>query len=211
VITMVHASPGIRRKTGRPLSFNREEALHKALLLFWRHGYEATSVNDLTEEMGITPPSLYACYGNKKQLFLEAVHLYLGPNKAESIIDGAPTAKAAAESLLEASAIAFTGTDTPRGCLLASAAASCSAEAADVQAELGKMRKRIEGSLRRRIAKAVKSGELDHDADPVALAGFTMSVIQGMSILARDGASREKLLTIAAASLRAWPGSPASV
>ena len=57
------------RKPGRPLGFDRDAALQQAMLLFWRHGYEATSVNDLTNAMGITPPSLYTAFGDKKQLF----------------------------------------------------------------------------------------------------------------------------------------------
>ena len=70
------------------MGFDREAALHRAMLLFWRHGYEATSVNDLTRAMGITPPSLYAAFGDKKQLFLEAVRRYLsGSVTSESIID----------------------------------------------------------------------------------------------------------------------------
>ena len=65
------------RRAGRPLSFDRDAALNQAMLLFWRHGYESTAVSDLTAAMGVTPPSLYAAFGDKKRLFLEAVALYL--------------------------------------------------------------------------------------------------------------------------------------
>ena len=69
-----------RRKAGRPLSFDRQAALHQAMLLFWQHGYEATSLSGLTAAMGVTPPSIYAAFGDKKRLFLEAVAHYLsGP------------------------------------------------------------------------------------------------------------------------------------
>src|ERR1700737_4190586 len=114
-----------RRRTGRPLSFDRDAALHQAMLLFWRHGYEATSLSDLTAAMGVTPPSIYTAFGDKKRLFREAVDRYLsGPVTSESIIAEAASARVAAMSLLKASAIAFTGADTPPGCLLASSAIS---------------------------------------------------------------------------------------
>src|SRR5712692_5869572 len=61
---------------GRPREFDREAALERAIDVFWRHGYEATSVSDLTAAMGVNPPSLYAAFGDKEKLFLEAVERY---------------------------------------------------------------------------------------------------------------------------------------
>ena len=122
------------RKKGRPLSFDREDALHKAMLLFWRHGYEATSLNDLTTTLGVKPSSIYSVFGDKKRLFLEAVSRYLsGPITSESIIDQAENGREAALGLLKAAAEGFTGQDTPAGCLLASSAISCSETANDVK------------------------------------------------------------------------------
>ena len=176
------------------------------MLLFWRHGYEATSVSDLTTAMGVTPPSLYAAFGDKKRLFLEAVGQYMsGPVTSERIIEEAATAQDAAWGLLRAAAIGFTGADTPPGCLLASAAISCSAAAADVQGELAAIRRGIERRLRERIARAIAAGEMNVEADADALAGHVMAVIQGMSTLARDGATRETLMRVAATAMRAWP------
>ena len=194
------------------MSFDREAALHQAMLLFWRHGYEATSLSDLIAAMGVTPPSIYTAFGDKKRLFLEAVDRYLsGPVTSEQIIAEATTARAAAEGLLDAAATGFTGVDTPPGCLLASSAISCSAAAADVQANLAAIRHRIETRLADRIARAVASGEMPSETDADGLAGHVMAVIQGMSTLARDGATREKLMRVAAISMRGWPPSPAPV
>ena len=194
------------RKPGRPLGFDREAALRQAMLLFWRHGYEATSLNGLTQAMGITPPSLYTAFGDKKRLFLEAVRLYTsGPVTSESIIDGAATARDAAAGLLEASAIAFTGANTPAGCLLASSAISCSAAAADVQTALRDIRLGIEQRLKNKIAKDRSMRKLRQRIDGGALAGHIMAVIQGMSTLARDGATREKLYSVGSTAMRAWP------
>lgn len=199
--------PAPRRKPGRPLSFDRDTALHQAMLLFWRHGYEATSLSNLTAAMGVTPPSIYAAFGDKKRLFLEAVDRYLaGPGTAERFIEDAPTARDAAWGMLQGSAVKFTGGETPPGCLLASAAISCSAEAADVQEALAAIRHGIEACLARRIVAATRTGELPPDTDAEALAGHVMAVIGGMSTLARDGAGREKLLRVAAIAMGTWPG-----
>lgn len=209
VDAMEQSGPSPRRKTGRPLSFDREAALHRAMLLFWRHGYEATSLSELTAAMGVTAPSIYTAFGDKKRLFLEAVDRYLsGPDTPTRMIDEAATARDAAWALLRAAATGFTGADTPPGCLLASSAISCSAAAADVQGELAALRRGIEACLRRRIVEAVETGEVEAGTDADALAGHVMAVIQGMSTLARDGASREKLMRVAATAMLAWPARP---
>ncbi len=188
------------------MSFDREAALHQAMLLFWRHGYEATSLSDLTAAMGVTAPSIYAAFGDKKRLFLEAVGRYLsGPVTSDSIIEGAATAEEAAWGLLRTAALDFTGRDSPPGCLLASSAISCSAAAADVQGELAAIRRGIEARLSGKIVQAVKAGEMAADTDADALAGHVVAVIQGMSTLARDGAPREKLLRVATTAMLAWP------
>jgi AcrR family transcriptional regulator len=196
----------LQRKIGRPLSFDRAEGLHKAMLLFWAHGYEATSLADLTRELKTTPPSLYYAYGDKKRLFLDALNLYLsGPKTSDSIIAGAKTAREAARDLLETSALGFTGKDTPSGCMLASAAISCSDSASDVRVELSGRRLKIEKILKQKISQGAQNGEFKTDVDAGALAGHVMAVIQGMSTLARDGASRDKLLRIANIAMKAWP------
>lgn len=194
------------RKKGRPLSFDRDAALHKAMLLFWEHGYEATSLNDLTSALGVTPSSIYSAFGDKKGLFFDAVGLYLaGPVTLETMLAQAPSARAAVQTMLEGAAMAFTGDATPSGCLLASAALSCSESAADVRQTLGAIRQGMEAHVRNRIVLGIERKELPPQTDADALAGMTMAVIQGMSTAARDGAPREKLLRIAAAALAAWP------
>ena len=194
------------RKKGRPLSFDREVALHQAMLLFWRHGYEATSLNDLTSALGVKPSSIYTVFGDKKHLFLEAVGCYLsGPVTSESIIAQAPNGQDAARDLLRASAEGFTGADTPAGCLLASSAISCSNAASDVKEELAAIRRGIEARLLDKIVFSVNAGLMPANSNAEALAGLTMAVIQGMSTLARDGATRDKLLLIVDAAMQAWP------
>jgi AcrR family transcriptional regulator len=194
------------RRVGRPLSFDREAALRAAMLTFWRYGYETSSIADLTAAMGITAPSLYTAFGDKKRLFLEALRLYTGdPDDTARAIDNAPTARDAARDLMTAAAAMYTGKDTPRGCLLASATASGSTASADVQAVAAAFRKRVCSLLTDRIRRDVANGLLSPDTQAARLAGLTVAVMQGMSVLARDGASRKTLLSIAEAGLDAWP------
>jgi AcrR family transcriptional regulator len=203
---MKHAVIKPRQRKGRPRSFNRDAAVHQAMLLFWRHGYEATSLSHLTAALGVSPPSIYAAFGDKKTLFLEAVGRYVGnPMTASSIIASARTARDAALTLLTVSAIGFTGADSPPGCLLATAAISCSPAADDVQRTLAEIRVTIEQQLASRIAHDVEVGALPREVDGETLAAHVMAVIQGMSTLARDGASQEKLLRVCETAMSAWP------
>lgn len=111
----VDAGTSPTRRIGRPLSFDRDAVLEQAMLAFWRHGYETTSIGDLTAAMGVTAPSLYAAFGNKQQLFLEAVRRYAGdPDANARLIDDAPTALGAARALMTGAAIACTGETTPQ-------------------------------------------------------------------------------------------------
>ena len=205
-VAMKHAATLATRRLGRPLSFDRDAALDAAMRLFWAHGYEATSIAELTSRMGITPPSLYAAFGDKRRLFREAVHRYLGGVAAVAHnISAAPTAWAAARDLLTAAAVGDTGADTPPGCLLASSIVSSAAAAADVREELAVLRRAIEAALRSRIERDVAEGLMPASADADMLAGHAFAVIQGMSTLAKDGADRRKLLKIVEATMACWP------
>lgn len=197
------------RRPGRPRSFDRDAALREAMLVFWRHGYETSSVADLTAAMGITAPSLYTAFGDKKQLFLETVHLYAGdPEAMSAAIAAAPDACAAAHDLMQAAARTYTGDATPRGCLLASATASGSNASADVQRAVADIRRNVQFALRARIERDISERILPAETDAAGLSGMVMAVIQGLSVLARDGGDRASLLAIASVALRAWPGRP---
>ncbi len=176
------------------------------MLTFWRYGYETTSIADLTKAMGITPPSLYTAFGNKRQLFLEAVELYAGvAAERESAINGAQSAFAAASDLLQSVAITYTGDDTPSGCLLASATATGSADSMEVRRAVADIRLGLAAQLAARIKQDIADGLLPSDCDAEALANLVVAVTQGMSVLARDGGSRVQLLAVARAAMMAWP------
>ncbi len=135
------------------------------------------------------------------------MQLYAGdPAEMDRMIGDAPSAYGAARDLMTAAATAYTGEATPRGCLLASATASGSAASADVQAAVADVRRGIEKRLRMRIERDIRDGLLPAGMQAAALAGLVLAVTQGMSVLARDGASRGSLLAMVEAALRAWPG-----
>jgi AcrR family transcriptional regulator len=195
----------LARKTGRPLSFDRENVLERAMLAFWETGYETTSISDLTAAMGVTAPSLYAAFGNKQQLFLEAMRRYAGDlNTLEQAMGQAPTAREAVAAMLRGAAVLYTGDTTPRGCLLASAAATGSADAAEVRAAVAAQRRTVRDMIIRRIETDIAAKNLLPDTPAAVLADLALAVTQGMSVLARDGADRDRLLAIAGAATSCW-------
>jgi AcrR family transcriptional regulator len=196
-----------RKKTGRPLSFDREIALERAMLVFWRFGYEAASLQELTSAMGITPPSLYAAFGDKEKLFLEADERYSTKNcdALQCLLEQAPTARDAVERWLQSSAVENTCPSHPPGCLVVTAATNCSASAEHVQDMMIQRRSDVETMVKTKIEEGIAKGELPPDTCAASLAGFYITVVQGMSTQARDCGDRERLLAVAKAAMRAWP------
>jgi AcrR family transcriptional regulator len=192
---------------GRPREFDLDTALDRALLVFWRNGYEGTSIADLTEAMGINPPSLYAAYGNKEGLFRKAVDRYV--EKCAGFWDvalAAPTARETVEHLLRASADFVTDEHNPRGCLFVRGPMSCSEATDKIARELVTRRGTGEERLRARLERAKTAGEIPPELDPADYARYIMTVLEGMSVQAAGGASRADLHKVADLTLRAWPG-----
>ena len=138
---------------GRPLSFDRDQALEKAMHVFWERGYEAASISDLTAAMGITPPSLYTAFGDKEKLFFEAIERYaLGPGGiGRRALDEEATAHAAIKRWLEDAADELTQPCHPAGCMVVMATTNCSVAAERVQASLAKRRAEGEARVHQRI------------------------------------------------------------
>jgi len=192
---------------GRPLSFDRDTALEQAMHVFWERGYEAASITDLTTAMGITPPSLYTAFGDKEKLFLEAIERYaLGPGSAgPRALKEEPTARGAIERWLQEAAEELTRPCHPKGCMVVMATTNCSVAAEHVQTALAKRRAAAIASIRERIQDGVDKGELAPGTDAKALSNFYSTIYQGMSMQAKDGASRASLLATVDAAMRAWP------
>jgi len=196
-----------RKPRGRPLSFDRDAALETAMHVFWERGYEAASIADLTSAMGITPPSLYTAFGDKEQLFLEAIERYAlgyGSAGARALIEE-PTARGAIERWLLEAANELTQPCHPKGCMVVMAATNCSAAAERVQDALLLRRTEAIANVGRRIQGGIDSGELPRDIDAKDLANFYATIYQGMSMQAKDGATHESLVATVRTAMRSWP------
>ena len=193
---------------GRPRGFDRDAALEAAMFLFWRKGFATTSMNDLCDAMGVRSPSLYAAFGSKEALYLEAVEHYArtqGPPVWDKLAEGA-TARAGIENLLIAATDSLPKSRaTPAGCMAVLAAVGDEWPAA-ITRVVKKVRLEMLGMLRSRLETAVAKGELPASTDIDGLSRFYLSVFQGMAIQARDGASQAELRAVAAAAMAAWPG-----
>jgi AcrR family transcriptional regulator len=188
---------------GRPRSFDSDKALDQAMEVFWREGYEGASIADLTEAMGINPPSLYAAFGNKEALFRKALDRYVARRSVvwqEAM--GAPTAAEAVERLLRKSADLLTNECSP-GCLMVKGSLTCGGEA--LQREMAAVRARGEAMLQERFERAKNDGDLPADAHPESLARYVMAMGQGMSIQAAGGASNKDLHQIVDVAVAAFP------
>ena len=200
--TPATAAPKAR---GRPRSFDCETALCAAMEVFREKGYEGASVSDLTEAMGINPPSLYAAFGDKEGLFLECVKRYREQMMQECPYAEKAGAREAMESLLVDLAHYFTDASHARGCLMLMAATTAASGSPRLQELLAEERAAGKARLKARIERGVKAGELPADTDVAGLANFYSAVIAGMSLQARDGASRKSLMATVENAMRAWP------
>lgn len=191
---------------GRPRGFDRDTALRRAMEVFWRHGFDGTSMHDLTAAMGIASPSIYACFGSKEQLFRQAVELYAAtegvpPRRA---LTQTPAVREAISAMLRANADTFTDPATPPGCMVVLASVAGSGKNSDLQAFLAERRQDMHTAILARIGRGVADGDLPARTDASALATYYMTVLQGMALYARDGATRSELETVITCAMAAW-------
>ena len=188
---------------GRPRTFDRDTALDQAMEVFWRHGYEGATIAQLTEAMGINPPSLYAAFGSKEALLKAALDRYTARREAwmEEVLS-APTAREVTARMLMGVAEKQTDPSNPPGCLLVQGGLACGSGSANVPFELAARRAQTEEQLRHRFERAKAEGDLAEAADPAALARYVSAVITGMSVMASSGADREALAQVAEVEIR---------
>ena len=192
---------------GRPRTFDQDTALRTALDLFWERGYEGTSLNDLAEAIGIASGSIYACFGSKEDLFRKVMTLY-GTTSGEPprrALREQPTARAAIEAMLRATADEITRPDTPHGCMLILAAPTGAVENHTVREFLANRRRDQFSTIKDRLARGVTDGDLTPPpASLDAIARYYTTVVQGLSVQARDGATRAELEAVITCAMAAW-------
>lgn len=193
---------------GRPREFCVDGALAAALRVFWSKGYEGTSLTDLTEAMGITRPSLYAAFGNKEELFRKALDLYqrekleyVGRALAE------PTARRVAEVLLRGAVNNACSPCEPHGCLGVITASACGEEAQSVRQEVLNRGQVVREALIERLDRAKAEHDLPTDVDTAGLTSLLFAMLQGISVQAGGGATREELDRLVETGLALWPSS----
>jgi len=197
----------LSKRTGRPRGFNYDEALDRAMHVFWRKSFEGTSLRDLTAAMGIQPASLYKAFGNKRTLFEKALARYrAGPVAFVHDALNEPTAFAVADRILRQTAEFLTGGGrSRRGCMTIQAALASGVEGEPIRRKLIALRVKEQDALDRRFERAKSEGDLPNDADAAGLARFVTALFQGMTVQAINGASREDLLRLSDTALRIWP------
>lgn len=199
------------RRRGRPATFDRSAALDAAVALFWRHGYDGTSIAMLTDAMGVTPPTLYSAFGSKEQLYGEALVRYLhhehtvtGPLWAEQ-----RGARAMLEAYLRAIARRLSAPESGRGCMISIGSVQLSPDAAPAATAAAAMRREGFAQIVAMLERAKSSGELPESADATALARFVLAIVQGIAVQAADGATARQLDAMITVALAAWPSDTA--
>lgn len=199
--------PRENRRPGRPATFDRDRALNVATDLFWRYGFEGTSIAVLTDALGVTPPTLYAAFGSKDELYRACLRNYRKPTGTDgpSASKSERSARVTVHQFLHSMAERFASPDSPAGCMVASGSLRCGAENGSAVAAVAAVRAEGLAGFIELLADAVRTGELAGYVDREGLARFYTAVIQGMSIQAIDGASEAALRSIADLAMAAWP------
>ncbi|HEY0292457.1 MAG TPA: TetR/AcrR family transcriptional regulator [Hansschlegelia sp.] len=188
---------------GRPREFDRDEALRKARDLFWTRGYEGVSMADLVDVLGIASARIYAAFGSKAALFREAIDLYEreeGGFAARALAEEKTALDAVERTLVKAIEL-YTRAGRPKGCMVVTAAVNCAEENGPVADELMERRRTRTEAFLDRMVKGVADGDLASDCDVAALADFVAALLHGVSVQARDGVSRDRLLKIVPAAV----------
>ena len=191
---------------GRPRAFCETEALDAAMRVFWERGYEGTSLDDLTDAMGINRSSLYASFGDKETLFRRAIARYA--EGSVSYVQTAleqPTARAVIEALLRGTATALGDASHPRGCLLLQGGLACGSGAESVKQALIDLRKNNQAVIEKRMKQARREGDIPQDVDPKDLARYVSIVMNGLAIQAANGASSSEITRAMDLALRSLP------
>lgn len=194
------------KRRGRPKCFNEQQALEKAMLLFWQYGYEATSISDLILALGITAPSLYSSFGDKAQLFAKCLDYYLEHESCamDDIFQQSANIKIALELYLLESAQKLIQKNKPTGCMFVVATMNCSKENHGIQQQLLDQRQLSKQKLFHYLVIAQTQGQIPEHIHVESLTDFYTTLLHGMTLQARDGASLSQLQQVVKMSMYAW-------
>ena len=183
-----------RKSRGRPKVFDREDALDKALMLFWAHGYEGTSLSDLVEATGAKAPTLYAEFENKEGLFRAAMQRYIetfSTQRNAVLEDETRDVKSAIEAYFRATAACFTECDKPAGCFFICTSSALSSGSEEIAHMLAQQHHAQERTLKQFLELRQQRGELPQCADSATLACLLACLLPGISERAREAATRQ--------------------
>jgi AcrR family transcriptional regulator len=192
---------------GRPRTFDREQALRSAMDVFWARGFDGATLEELQTAMGgIAPPSFYAAFGSKDELFREAVELYRATTGEHMIdaLNGPATARAGIERWLRAAVEHFCSGDGARGCMVILGALNCTRANKDVHDYLYEMRQRGPEMIRQRLTRGKSEGNVPAGAPVAEMASFYTTMLHGLAVRSRDGVSRQVLMAAVDAAMAAW-------
>ena len=179
----------------RPKEFIPDEALEKAMQVFWHKGYEGTSMEDLLAAMDLNRGSLYDTFGDKRQLFLKVINRYCHGFVGEkfSLLDqpglALPTLRRFIFDMIEGAL----ADPQRRGCLIANTVMELSPHEKEIAGTLRQALKMAEDTFFKVLVRAKQQGELKHDKDPRALAGFLTTMMQGTIVMIKAGASADAI------------------
>ena len=187
----------------RPKEFDRDTALQEAVNVFCNHGYEGTSTDDLLHAMRISRQSLYDTFGDKRQLYLEALQQYVANSIAEQIraLNSGTSVLPGLEAALLAFAAKSGAAESP-GCMGIGATCEFGVSDPEVTALIATADRTLQSSLERRIREGKASGEVSPEVNPRAAAQFIKATFAGIKIAARSGASATILREIAQMAIR---------
>jgi AcrR family transcriptional regulator len=197
---------------GRPREFDRDKALTEAMMLFWRKGFHSTSLRDLGDALGIRMPSLYAAFGSKEALYVEAVDQYMELTRTLlwTHLTGDLPAREAIRELLLATAREVTNCEIhPVGCMVSFVTIDEDMPA-NVVATIRNARNDWQTIIRERLETAIADGELAASADPDSLSRFYVGIVQSIGLQAHDGAPYALLEKMVDIAMAAWPAPPAT-
>ncbi len=207
-MTTTEQDAATRKGRGRPKTFDREAALDIALELFWRHGYEATSLADLVAATGAKAPTLYAEFTNKEGMFRAAVDRYteqFASKSAAALTCPDSCVASGVENYFRSTAACFTDSEKPGGCFFICTSTGLSASSEDVAKMLRRRHDNQEQNLLEFLRDRQATGELDARTDVNAIAAWLGCLLQGMSVRAREGATEAELNALVDTLMLQWP------